>query len=138
MDRQDMALGIVTWWQNTSIPPWKRMLDLTAIVLLSPALLLLGVVVAIVVKLGSRGPILFRQKRVGYRGAEFTCLKFRTMLVDAETDSHRQHTQSLIKSNVPMVKLDARRDPRLVPLGSLLRATGLDELPQLINVLRGE
>jgi lipopolysaccharide/colanic/teichoic acid biosynthesis glycosyltransferase len=60
------------------------------------------------------------------------------MLADAETESHRQHTQRLIKSKAPMVKLDARKDPRLVPLGAVLRATGLDELPQLINVLRGE
>ena len=60
------------------------------------------------------------------------------MQVDAETDSHRQHFRQLMETEVPMTKLDARSDPRLVPLGSLLRATGLDELPQFINVLRGE
>jgi len=113
-------------------------LDLALILLLSPALVLLGSAVALLVKLGSPGPILFRQKRIGYQGAEFTCLKFRTMRAHAETESHRRHTENLIKSKVPMVKLDARKDPRLVPLGSVLRATGLDELPQVINVLRGE
>jgi lipopolysaccharide/colanic/teichoic acid biosynthesis glycosyltransferase len=133
-----MLPGGRTWRQANGIPAWKRILDLGFIFLLSPALLLFGAAVAIVVKLGSPGPALFRQKRVGYRGTEFTCLKFRTMLADAETESHRQHTQNLIKSKAPMVKLDARKDPRLVPLGSMLRATGLDELPQLINVLRGE
>ena len=133
-----MAPGNGTRRQTTGIPAWKRILDVSFILLLSPALLLFGAVVAVVVKLGSPGPILFRQRRVGYRGAGFTCLKFRTMLADAETESHRQHTQKLIQSKAPMVKLDARKDPRLVPLGSMLRATGLDELPQSINILRGE
>jgi lipopolysaccharide/colanic/teichoic acid biosynthesis glycosyltransferase len=120
------------------VPCWKRALDLSLLALLLPGLLLVAGFVALVVKLGSPGPVLFRQKRVGYRGREFVCLKFRTMLVNAETESHRRHTQELIKSQGRMVKLDERKDPRLVPLGSLLRASGLDELPQLLNVLRGE
>ncbi len=65
-------------------------------------------------------------------------LKFRTMKTDAETQSHQQHTQHLIKSQQPMVKLDQHKDPRLIPLARLLRASGLDELPQILNVLRGE
>jgi lipopolysaccharide/colanic/teichoic acid biosynthesis glycosyltransferase len=60
------------------------------------------------------------------------------MQVDAETGPHCDHFRQLMESEVPMTKLDARCDPRLIPLGSLLRATGLDELPQIINVLRGE
>jgi lipopolysaccharide/colanic/teichoic acid biosynthesis glycosyltransferase len=119
-------------------PIWKRVLDLTLIGLLSPGLLLLGAVVIALIKVGSNGPVLFRQKRVGYRGREFVCFKFRTMRVDAESDSHRRHTQELIRSQSPMVKLDARRDPRLIPFGSILRVSGLDELPQLLNVVRGE
>src|SRR6266487_3685390 len=99
---------------------------------------MLGAVVALVVGCGSSGPIFFRQRRVGYKGREFICYKFRTMHVGAETDSHRGHATQLIKSDTPMTKLDARRDPRLIPLGAALRATGLDELPQLVNVLRGE
>src|ERR1019366_9038495 len=94
--------------------------------------------VALVVKCGSRGPVLFRQRRVGYKGREFTCYKFRTMQLDAETRSHCEHFRQLMEREVPMTKLDAQNDPRLVPLGSLMRATGLDELPQIINVLRGE
>lgn len=120
------------------IPAWKRALDLSLLAVLLPGLLLVGALVAVVVKLGSPGPVLFRQRRVGYKGREFVCFKFRTMLVNAETESHRRHTQELIKSQVRMVKLDERKDPRLVPFGSLLRASGLDELPQLMNVLRGE
>jgi lipopolysaccharide/colanic/teichoic acid biosynthesis glycosyltransferase len=120
------------------IPAWKRALDLSLLLLLLPGLLLLGALVALLVKLGSSGPVFFRQSRVGYKGREFVCFKFRTMSVNAETDSHRRHAQELIKSQARMVKLDERKDPRLIPFGSLLRATGLDELPQLINVVRGE
>jgi lipopolysaccharide/colanic/teichoic acid biosynthesis glycosyltransferase len=113
-------------------------LDFAFILLVSPGLLLIGAAVALVIKLGSPGPVLFRQKRVGYKGREFTIFKFRTMQTDAKDESHRQHLAELIKSNNPMVKLDARKDPRLIPLGSALRATGLDELPQILNVLRGD
>lgn len=120
------------------VPLWKRVLDLALIALLAPAILLLGGALALLVKFGSAGPIFFRQTRVGYKGREFTCYKFRTMQTNAETESHRRHTQDLIKSRHPMVKLDAREDPRLIPLGPALRASGLDELPQLLNVLRGE
>ncbi len=120
------------------LPLWKRVLDISLIVLFSPGLLLLGLTVTLLIKLGSPGPIFFRQRRVGYKGQPFTCYKFRTMHTNAETESHRLHTQNLIKSQDPMTKLDICQDPRLVPLGSLLRSCGLDELPQLLNVLRGE
>jgi lipopolysaccharide/colanic/teichoic acid biosynthesis glycosyltransferase len=138
MFRQEIGIGEAEGRLVTGLPLWKRALDFSIILLLAPALVLLGGVVALVVGCGSRGPIFFRQRRVGYKGREFTCYKFRTMHVGAETDSHRGHTTQLIKSETPMTKLDARRDPRLIPFGSALRATGLDELPQLINVLRGE
>ncbi len=120
------------------LPIWKRTLDLGIILFFSPVLILVGIAVALLVKLGSPGPVLFRQLRVGYKGREFTCYKFRSMKVNAETDSHRGHTAQLMKSEAPMTKLDAAKDPRIIPFGSLLRCTGLDELPQLLNVLRGE
>jgi lipopolysaccharide/colanic/teichoic acid biosynthesis glycosyltransferase len=123
---------------GNGFPLWKRVLDLSLLMLLAPGWLLVGLLVALVIKLGSPGPVFFRQQRVGYKGRQFLCFKFRTMKVNAETDSHRRHVQALIKSGVRMEKLDARKDPRLVPLGSLLRASGLDELPQLLNVLRGD
>lgn len=122
----------------TGLPLWKRGLDFALILLLSPAVLLIGGVVAVVIKLGSRGPVIFRQPRVGQGGREFMCYKFRTMQAGAETETHQRHTRQLIQSQAPMTKLDAGRDPRLVPFGTVLRATGLDELPQLLNVLRGE
>lgn len=124
--------------RNGGLPIWKRALDFGLIALALPGWLLVGAVVALIIRVGSSGPIFFRQKRVGYKGREFMLYKFRTMHINAASDSHRRHTQSLIRSQDPMIKLDAQRDPRLIPLGSLLRASGLDELPQLLNVVRGD
>jgi len=138
MERQDSCTSGVQREQTSGLPTWKRTLDGIVILLLCPGLLLLGAGVALLVRCGSRGPVLFRQRRVGYKGREFTLFKFRTMEMDAETRAHCDHFHTLMECEVPMTKLDAQDDPRLVPLGSLLRATGLDELPQIINVLRGE
>jgi lipopolysaccharide/colanic/teichoic acid biosynthesis glycosyltransferase len=124
--------------QDTGLPLWKRIFDLSIILFLLPATFLIGLAVSLLVALGSRGPILFRQRRVGYKGREFVCYKFRTMKADADTSSHKGHTTQLIRNGGAMTKLDAANDPRLIPLGAALRASGLDELPQLINVLRGE
>ena len=135
---ENIAISQTGPWPEPGLPLWKRALDFVIILILAPALVALGAMLALLVMCGSSGPIFFRQRRVGHKGREFTCYKFRTMHVGAETDSHRGHTAQLIKSETPMAKLDARRDPRLIPLGAALRATGLDELPQLINVLRGE
>jgi lipopolysaccharide/colanic/teichoic acid biosynthesis glycosyltransferase len=138
MDRQESALSWQPKSQRAELPVWKRALDLTFVLLISPAWVVLGGMVAVVVRFGSPGPIFFRQVRIGQKGHPFTCYKFRTMKVDAETDSHRRHTQTLIKTAAPMIKLDACNDPRLIPLGSALRATGLDELPQVLNIFRGD
>jgi lipopolysaccharide/colanic/teichoic acid biosynthesis glycosyltransferase len=86
----------------------------------------------------SPGPIFYRQERVGYRGRRFMIIKFRTMMVNVETRSHERHLEQLMQANCPMTKLDASGDPRIVRGGRFLRAMGLDELPQLFNVLRGE
>lgn len=94
-------------------------------------------VTALIVRVSSRGPILFRQERIGLFGRPFVCLKFRTMYVAAETQSHQAHLASLMTNGQPMTKLDLE-DRRIIPLGMLIRATALDELPQIFNVLRGE
>jgi len=120
------------------IPRWKRTLDVVFILLILPFVLPLAILVAVLIRMVSDGPVLFRQERVGYLGQKFMCFKFRTMFVGAETTSHQGHLQHLMKSDTPMVKLDARGDSRIIPFGLLLRSSGLDELPQLINVLRGE
>src|SRR5438270_9005255 len=99
------------------LPVWKRVLDVTMILLVLPGLLGVAGCVALIVKLGSAGPVLFRQNRVGYKGRQFVCFKFRTMAANAETESHKRHLQDLIKSQGRMVKLDERKDPRLIPLG---------------------
>jgi lipopolysaccharide/colanic/teichoic acid biosynthesis glycosyltransferase len=124
--------------QAAVVPFWKRCLDVAVILLTLPVTVLVGAVIAIIIKLGSPGPVIFRQMRVGYKGKQFVCFKFRTMQVGAEIASHQGHTAQLIKSSAPMTKLDAIKDSRIIPFGSILRATGLDELPQLINVLLGE
>jgi lipopolysaccharide/colanic/teichoic acid biosynthesis glycosyltransferase len=138
MNGQPILLRQVVRENESGLPIWKRALDFAIILALLPGIVLLGGFIALLIKLGSRGPVLFCQRRVGYRGREFTCLKFRTMRHNADTGFHQKHTQNLIQTQAPMVKLDATHDPRLIPFGTALRATGLDELPQLINVLRGE
>jgi lipopolysaccharide/colanic/teichoic acid biosynthesis glycosyltransferase len=117
---------------------WKRALDVLLILLALPFLIPLALLVALLIRSGSCGPVLFMQERVGFRGKRFMCLKFRTMFVDADTATHQGHLLQLMNSNIPMTKMDSRGDPRIIPFGVLLRASGLDELPQLINVLRGE
>jgi lipopolysaccharide/colanic/teichoic acid biosynthesis glycosyltransferase len=117
---------------------WKRTLDAVLILLALPVLIPLALLMVLVIRGGSRGPVLFRQQRIGYLGRQFMFFKFRTMFVNASTTAHQEYLQQLMNSNTPMLKMDSRRDPRIVPFGWLLRASGLDELPQLINVLRGE
>ncbi len=121
-----------------SFPQWKRGFDIIVVVLTLPCWLPLMGLVALGIWFGSGGPVLFAQERVGYRGRRFMCLKFRSMKVNVETQSHESHFERLVQSNKPMTKLDASGDPRLIPCGRLLRATCLDELPQIFNVLRGE
>jgi len=124
--------------ENGGLPRWKRVLDITAILMVLPVLLPLTLVIGMVIRIVSAGPILFKQERVGFRGRRFMCLKFRTMHCGAETATHQGHLQQLMDANVPMTKMDATGDSRIIPLGRLLRSSGLDELPQLINVLKGE
>jgi lipopolysaccharide/colanic/teichoic acid biosynthesis glycosyltransferase len=120
------------------VPAWKRILDIACILISLPVWLPVMIFLAVWVKLASPGPILFRQERVGYRGKRFMILKFRTMKVNVETQSHERYLDQLIHGNRPMTKLDASGDPRIIRGGRLLRAMGLDELPQLFNVFRGE
>jgi exopolysaccharide production protein ExoY len=120
------------------VPAWKRGFDFVLCTLALPLLLLCTLFMMLVTRLVSPGPVFFRQERVGHRGGRFRIYKFRTMFVGAETKSHQDHFKELMQSNAPMVKLDSRGDARLIPGGWLLRASGLDELPQIINVLRGE
>lgn len=120
------------------VPSWKRALDIFCVLAASVVWAPLCVVIAAFIKMVSPGPILFRQKRIGHLGKEFHCLKFRTMKPNADAGVHRKHLRQLMASDKPMKKLDGIGDARLIRGGLWLRALGLDELPQLINVLRGE
>lgn len=115
-------------------PRWKRVLDVIgaacALVLLSPLLLL----IALLIKVGSPGPVLFSQRRSGRGGRPFWIYKFRTMVVDAE--ARKAQLQRDNEVDGPAFKM--RHDPRVTAIGRLLRATSLDELPQLYNVLVGD
>ena len=123
---------------SVEVPRWKRALDVIFVLLVFPLVFPLGILIAALIRMVSDGPVLFRQERVGFRGRKFMCYKFRTMFVGAETNTHQGHLRQLMSSDVPMVKLDSRGDSRIIPFGMLLRSSGLDELPQIINVLRGE
>lgn len=120
------------------LPRWKRTIDITICVLAFPLLALCTLVMTFITSLVSPGPVFFRQERIGHRGRRFRIYKFRTMRVGADSVVHQNYCKDLISTNAPMVKLDSRGDARLLPGAWLLRASGLDELPQLINVFRGE
>jgi lipopolysaccharide/colanic/teichoic acid biosynthesis glycosyltransferase len=119
-------------------PRWKRIVDLSCILVTLPCWLPLILLVMVVVRLSSRGPVFYRQQRIGYQGKRFMLFKFRTMHVSAETQTHEDYFAKLMLSQRPMTKLDAAGDSRLIPGARFLRASGLDELPQIFNVLRGE
>ncbi len=124
--------------EPSASPRWKRALDITLIILALPVLLPLMIGIALVIRFVSQGPILFRQERVGFMGKKFMCFKFRTMVAGIETASHQGHLATLMTSNKPMEKMDSKGDPRIIPFGVILRSSGLDELPQIINILRGD
>src|SRR5947208_4355476 len=121
-----------------ALPKWKRFIDLAMVTLLFPVWLPIMTLVALWVAVTSPGPIFYQQPRVGFKGRRFMLIKFRTMKVNAETHIHEAYLEHLIVSDRPMIKLDMTGDPRLILGGRFLRATGLDELPQLFNVLKGE
>jgi exopolysaccharide production protein ExoY len=128
----------MTSGENIGLPRWKRVLDVTAILLALPVFLPVAIGIGLIIRVVSKGPVLFKQERVGYRGRRFMCLKFRTMKCGAETNTHQGHLQQLMDSNAPMTKMDSKGDKRIIPGGRLLRSSGLDELPQLVNVLMGD
>jgi lipopolysaccharide/colanic/teichoic acid biosynthesis glycosyltransferase len=119
-------------------PLWKRGMDLGIVVFLLPVVLPLVAAVALWIRLTSRGGVIFRQERIGHGGVPFTIFKFRSMVQDAACEAHEGHVRDLVRSGSPLTKLDSMGDERLILGGCFLRAVGLDELPQLWNVLRGD
>jgi len=124
----------------------KRTMDivgsLAALVFLAPVFL----IVALAVKLTSKGPILFRQRRIGQYGKSFTFLKFRSMYVGNDASIHREYVKQLIAGKAERQSSNEKeegvykltKDPRVTTVGAFLRKTSLDEIPQFLNVLRGE
>lgn len=117
----------------------KRFIDvavsLTGLLLFAPLLL----AIAVCVKASSKGPVFFKQRRLGKFGKEFEFLKIRTMYIGNNHEIHKQYVHSLIHQahkSKPVYKITD--DPRVTPIGRFLRKSSLDELPQLINVLKGE
>src|ERR1700730_5350852 len=116
----------------------KRLIDILLAVIGVLALLPLFSLCYLGVLLASRGPVIFRHRRVGFQGRAFDCLKFRTISVDAD-----ERLADYLRAN-PQAEREwaetrkLRYDPRVTPFGAVLRKTGLDELPQLFNVLMGD
>ena len=112
----------------------KRTIDIVissiALIILSPVFLVVG----ICIKLESKGPIFFSQKRVGLNGEEFNMFKLRSMVVNAEELKEKLTSQNEMAG--PMFKM--KDDPRITNVGKFIRKTSIDELPQLFNILRGE
>lgn len=116
------------------VPLWKRVLDVT---LTLPGLLALAplfLVLAVTIRLTSDGPVFFVQTRIGRGGRPFGMVKFRSMYQDAEA----RRAALLAQSDRPGLCFKARNDPRITPIGRILRRFSLDELPQLLNVLAGQ
>src|SRR5439155_26311151 len=99
------------------VPGWKSALDVVCILVALPIWLPLMVLLMLVTRLASPGPIFYRQKRVGLGGRQFLIWKFRTMKVSAETETHEHYSQELMRVERPMTKLDTYGDPRLAPCG---------------------
>jgi lipopolysaccharide/colanic/teichoic acid biosynthesis glycosyltransferase len=120
------------------MPLWKRGADIAFGLAAMPVILAGMIVIALLHKLVSRGPIFFSQERIGHQGKRFLLYKFRTMGAGSAIDSHKSHLGALMVGEVPLEKMDCRGDSRIIPGGWFIRASGLDELPQFFNVLRGE
>jgi len=122
----------------------KRILDITVTLLLLPVLCLVMALIALVIRLDSEGPIFFRQKRLGQNGSEFEFLKFRSMYVNNDDAAHRNAIEQFMQGERINASANSANhykivaDRRITRVGKFLRKTSLDELPQFLNVLRGE
>lgn len=116
------------------IPTWKRLLDILLGSAMVGALWPLMLLIAIAVRLSSPGPVLFIQTRIGLDGKPFPMIKFRSMYADAE----RGRAEVAALSDREGICVKVRKDPRITPVGRILRRSSLDELPQLFNVLAGD
>jgi exopolysaccharide biosynthesis polyprenyl glycosylphosphotransferase len=112
----------------------KRLTDIILSALGIALFLPFSIIFAVLIKLTSKGPVIFKQTRVGIGGKPFTCYKFRSMVADAE--AKRDQLRHLNEADGPVFKI--RNDPRITPIGAFMRKTSIDEIPQLWNVLKGD
>ena len=117
-------------------PVWKRGMDIVGATLMLICLAPILVLIYLTIKVYSPGPAFFMQRRTGYLGKSFNMYKFRTMKLDATASAHKKQICDEIHNNLTFSKIE--NDSRIFPLGKLLRQSCLDELPQLLNVLKGE
>ncbi|VYT78460.1 exopolysaccharide biosynthesis polyprenyl glycosylphosphotransferase [Clostridium tertium] len=133
-EENSLEVQVITEGNRLFYNVTKRLLDivlsLIGLIIASPVML----IVAILIKLESKGPIIFSQKRVGLNGREFNMLKFRSMVQNAEELKEKLQKQNEMSG--PMFKM--KEDPRVTKVGRFIRKTSIDELPQLINILKGE
>lgn len=120
------------------IPAVKRALDIAVALILGVIFLPVWIIVPLLIVLTSPGPIIYRHKRVGKDGKPFSMYKFRSMVIDADDILHNQNKNLLKKFKKLDWKLEAKDDPRITPLGRVLRALTIDEFPQIYNVLIGD
>jgi lipopolysaccharide/colanic/teichoic acid biosynthesis glycosyltransferase len=119
----------------------KRLLDIFVTLLLLPFIAIAMLLVAVTIRLDSPGPVLFRQRRVGLNGDEFELLKFRSMYENSDDGLHREAIEKYLANKALNNGTSAYKkleDPRITRVGKIIRKTSLDELPQFLNVLRGE
>jgi lipopolysaccharide/colanic/teichoic acid biosynthesis glycosyltransferase len=136
------VIGLREDWQFVV----KRLVDIVGaifgIIIFSPLML----IIAVAIKLTSKGPILFLQERTGYQGKKFPFLKFRSMHTDNNESLHREYVRKLIQGDHNEINMGSedqpcykiKNDPRVTPLGKILRKSSMDELPQFFNVLMGQ
>jgi lipopolysaccharide/colanic/teichoic acid biosynthesis glycosyltransferase len=139
----DLAQRDSSRWLSIAL---KRAMDVVGSMLALLCFSPLFLVIAVIIKVTSKGPVFYRQQRIGQYGKSFVFLKFRSMYVNSDSRIHQEYVTKMIagKAQANAAEGDGQkvykltRDPRITPFGSLLRKTSLDELPQFVNVLRGE
>ncbi len=120
--------------KNVPFAVFKRTFDILFAVLFLLIMFPVMLIIALAIKCTSKGPVVFKQIRVGQGGRYFWCYKFRSMCVDAEAKKHE--LMHLNEASGPVFKI--KRDPRITPIGAFIRKFSLDEFPQFFNVLKGD
>lgn len=135
---EHLSLEVANNLTNPSQQRFKRILELAIITILMPMIAILFLFISLAISINSRGSIFYKHKRIGHNGKDLWIWKFRTMVYNADEilNEHLANDPDLHKEWKENFKL--RKDPRITPVGKLLRVTSLDELPQLWNVLTGE